>query len=528
MAAGAPPGIHGLQPNLALLYDSHVPNGLMGPGWTLTGLSAISRCNPTFAQDGTPAPITLTTADGLCLDGNRLRTAGAGVYQTEIANFSQVTASGTAGSGPSYFTVQGKDGLTYEYGNTTDSKMLPAGSSTPYTWALDKVTDRSGNQMTVSYTASSSGLYAPLSIKFTAPSGSTSFPYAINFAYSSKAANDMLTTFVAGAQMQQTQQLSTITVTSSGNTVRVYNLSYTTSSVTQRATLTSIQECGGPSGTDCLSATTVGYQSGTLGVASPATATGIGANIGTVYSIDVDGDGRQDLLFGTVSGSTYQWWVQRATATGYGSSISTGASTPTTGTMQNDILVNDFAAIGSNQILAPVSGTWYAYAWNGSGFTATSTGVAVVPSVYYASADVDGDGRPDLVYADPVAGVISVRLNTSASGVISFASPVVTSTPIGGVVGLMGDNQVSSSAVQHLDFDGDARGDFLIVTHSGSSSYVTELLSSRERDRSFSGTALQGVQRPFLQRIGMMTPAPTSSLAPTSMYLNAMEQQANC
>jgi hypothetical protein len=135
-----PPGIRGIQPNLALIYDSHLSYGFMGPGWTLNGLSAISRCNRTYAQDGTPAPIALTMADAFCLDGNRLRLTSsenlstygqAGTtYQTEIANFSNVTANGTAGNGPSYFTVQGKDGLTYEYGNTTDSKILPTSATT--------------------------------------------------------------------------------------------------------------------------------------------------------------------------------------------------------------------------------------------------------------------------------------------------------------------------------------------------------------------------------------------------------------
>lgn len=108
-----PPGVRGIQPKLALAYDSHLGYGIMGRGWTLSGMSAITRCNKSYAQDGAPAPITLTTADGYCLDGNRLRGLPAGsttTYQTEIANFALVTA--TAGTnGPSYFTVQGKDGL---------------------------------------------------------------------------------------------------------------------------------------------------------------------------------------------------------------------------------------------------------------------------------------------------------------------------------------------------------------------------------------------------------------------------------
>ncbi len=318
-----PPGIRGIQPTLALVYDSHLSYGIMGPGWTLSGLSTISRCNPTYAQDGTPAPITLTAADGLCLDGNRLRTTGTGTYQTEIANFSQVTASGTAGSGPSYFTVKGKDGLTYEYGNTTDSKVLPSGATTPYIWALDKVTDRANNEMTFTY-YQAGGAYVPLSIQYTAASGSTSFPYQVNFAYSTKSTVDTLSKYISGSSIQQTQQLSTITMTSSGTTVREYKLTYTTAPQTGRATLTSIQECGGSAGTDCLAATAVGYQSGTAGVASPATATGSGATNGTVYSVDVNGDGRQDLVFAVTSGGSYQWWVQIAAAMGYGTPVYTG------------------------------------------------------------------------------------------------------------------------------------------------------------------------------------------------------------
>ena len=57
--------------------------------------------------------------------------AAGSVYQTEIANFSRITAYGAAGNGPSYFYVEGKDGLIYEYGNTADSKVYANGGSTP-------------------------------------------------------------------------------------------------------------------------------------------------------------------------------------------------------------------------------------------------------------------------------------------------------------------------------------------------------------------------------------------------------------
>lgn len=45
-----PTGSHGLQPNLALTYDSQSGGSFVGMGWSLSGLSTISRCNRTFAQ----------------------------------------------------------------------------------------------------------------------------------------------------------------------------------------------------------------------------------------------------------------------------------------------------------------------------------------------------------------------------------------------------------------------------------------------------------------------------------------------
>jgi Salmonella virulence plasmid 65kDa B protein len=139
-----PPGIAGMEPRLSLNYSSQAGNGLLGVGWSLGGLSSITRCAQTQAQDGKRGAINLDTNDRFCMDGQRLMlSAGSyGVanseYRTEIESFSKVSYSGTN------FSVQSKAGLTMLY-----IPVLTKGVA--LTWGLSKITDVAGNYLTVSY-----------------------------------------------------------------------------------------------------------------------------------------------------------------------------------------------------------------------------------------------------------------------------------------------------------------------------------------------------------------------------------------
>ena len=53
-----PPGIAGMEPKLALVYNSGAGNEGLGLGWTLGGLSFIHRCGRTLVQDGSKVGIT--------------------------------------------------------------------------------------------------------------------------------------------------------------------------------------------------------------------------------------------------------------------------------------------------------------------------------------------------------------------------------------------------------------------------------------------------------------------------------------
>jgi len=147
-----PPGIAGMEPNLALVYNSQAGNGLLGVGWSLEELSAIARCPATAAQDGVRGSVNYDLNDRYCLDGQRLMLiAGASYgadgaeYRTERESFSKIISYGVAGNGPAWFNVGTKSGQLIEYGNTADSQILAQGKTTARTWAVNKVSDTKGN-----------------------------------------------------------------------------------------------------------------------------------------------------------------------------------------------------------------------------------------------------------------------------------------------------------------------------------------------------------------------------------------------
>ena len=93
-----PPGAAGMQPSLAIAYTSASGSGMLGMGFSLSGLSTVTRCPRTMAQDNQIRSVRYDQHDALCLDGARLVPVGSssdGVleYRTFPDTFVKVLAS---------------------------------------------------------------------------------------------------------------------------------------------------------------------------------------------------------------------------------------------------------------------------------------------------------------------------------------------------------------------------------------------------------------------------------------------------
>jgi len=473
-----PPGVGGVQPNLAMAYQSGAGNGQLGMGWGLVGLSEIERCPKSLDQDGVTEAVMLTTADRFCLDGNKLRlTAGSygvagSTYQTELETFSRVTAFGIAGNGPQYFVLEGKDGLKYEYGSTSDSRIEARASTTIRTWALSKVSDRSGNTLVVTYIdendnvggVTNNGSYRPAAIAYTSNANAgLSAAYKILFQWENRP--DVQTGYAANGQVKETQRLRAIETQYNDpdingfRTVRKYQLSYNSGGTTGRSRLSAVQECGRAG--KCLSPTLISWQDGAAEWTSTeiVSQTDAAADMAGAVPIDFDGDGRDDLVYRQAG----VWWYVRSRSGTF--------ATPATTTVSIEggfALPIDYNSDGRMDLLigSPLSSTRQILSWNGASLAPISTTITVAASGSEWIGDFDGDGRSDFLYGSISGSVATLQmlrnLGPSAVNVAQFGAPqTMLSVPVGnGQMSLFSGNSANTNS-KILDFNGDGRADFV-------------------------------------------------------------------
>lgn len=464
-----PPGPAGMQPGMSLNYSSQGGNGLLGMGWSLGGLSVIHRCSKTIAQDGVNGSVNFDANDRFCIDGQRLVAISGSYgapnteYRTETESYSRIISYGTTGMGPTSFKVWTKSGQIMEYGNSADSRIQPQGQATAMLWALNKVSDTVGNYLTVTYIQDQpNGQFYPTRIDYAGNSNTGKAPSnSVQFSYETRP--DILPdSYIDTALIKNTVRLTKIQSFAATALVHEYRTGYDNSGPSNITLLANITECAGDG--VCLAPTAFGWQKsqGSLQMAATAWAFPAGSEAlwgggntsgplaNNMPLADVNGDGRGDYVYPS-SGLVY---AMLSNGKGFASPIQWG-----TGYVD-----------GYPNMLADVNGDGkadFVYVKNGVAYVQLSTGTSFSPAVVWASgitldpnswmpawlADVNGDGKADLIYAG-TGGNVYVGLSTGSG----FSAPALWATgiPAGGY----GNIDINSSGAM-ADVDGDGKADFI-------------------------------------------------------------------
>nr|WP_269468545.1 FG-GAP-like repeat-containing protein [Alteromonas sp. ASW11-130] len=514
-----PSGTAGVQPSLGLSYSSAGGESIVGQGWNITGLSAITRCPKNFAQDGKIDGISYTKSDRLCLDGQRLVTDGnlsdknssdtyywsaSRTYHTEIDSFSKIKAHFYNGQAVA-FTVETKSGEIHYYGyadkvsgtselgsalkttfkndtgsnNTSDDAFVRRASNSAYgrTWALKAIKDVKNNYILFNYTKPVEGEHLIDSVLYTGNASTGLAPYTkVKFNYQSN--YNKRAGWLAGYQIKSTKLLSSISVSADGDAIRHYKLGFDKAgAVGEKNMLTSITECLSSTST-CLKPLTFKWKKNTnnnrmgsslfTGTTTKKTHT---PNYDTAKVVDFNGDGFADIIY--VDGSS--WKVKFGPSFGTVKTLYTGKTNKPEyakifdfdGDGVQDLLVanssSDKWTIISNerQFTANYNNCGYYGYPNCSGQIQTNYKITSATATDISNAtiiDVDGDTLGDILFA---SGSSLKYYRNKGDGSFESAQTALTfaSSSLDEMFQISDKTALKDSAI--LDVNGDGRTDLI-------------------------------------------------------------------
>lgn len=471
-----PPG-RGIEPSLAITYSSRAGDGMLGVGFSLSGLSSILRCHKTIAIDGVVDGIDNDETDVFCLDGQRLVRVIGGYgadgteYRTEEESFTRVVSYGSPK--PERFRAWLKDGRIRDYEQVG-----------PLDFRMTREQDRSGNAISYIYDD-----FAPNGAK----EGETEFlidrieylGHRIEFGYGtfgngtgkrSSGRYGQATLYTAGIPRRRSQLLRWVAVygpnPSDQELLWRYDLGYeqgpAKSPETGRPRLVEVKRCGGLGG--CFLARRFRWSARQGDWFREAAMDEHPWFTGADYPVvlDVDGDGKDEVLLETVDpAAPYLLLRSSPSSASLGLKVAlageTGSSPALKGARLKHAKPVDAGGDGQSELF-----TWNRrrdrfemYAWTGSAFETTGTEVPMSPDLGsiasgvepFHFADVDGDGLADLLklFDNVVDGVYEpefVMRRNMPSG--DFGSVEETGIPV------LAPDAIEFASVA-LDVQGDGR-----------------------------------------------------------------------
>ena len=371
-----PAGRAGFQPELRFEYESDSPNGLMGMGWKINGLSSVYRCGKNLAIDGVWGGVNFDINDRYCLDGERLIAISGQPgkdkteYRLEKNGYSKIVSYGQVGSGPASFRLWKKDGSVLEYGVTADSRVEAPGQSHVYKWSINKQLDITKNNGINYVYTEVSGQHNIANINYVG--GRVEFNYVER--------PDKTSGYLNGSLLRKNKRLINVKIKdSTGHQVGRYDLDYQQSSGTQRSLVTQIKYC---TASACTSPVKFNWQSISKVQLGRRSSTGL--TLAQFYDANRDG---KATIYGRINNNKVKTFNGR---------VVSGHSFSLKGSIQNPIVeINKCRDRNPIAFMSRADGVLATGCGKGSADT-SGDGLSRVINDSYIYVDLNGDGKDDL------------------------------------------------------------------------------------------------------------------------------------
>ena len=406
-------------------------------------------------HDGRQSGVTYTSSDNLFIDGKRMilqsGTAGqnGAVYTVEGDPFTKIVVHGNYNNTATttWFEMTTNTGMTYEYGNSANSKIAyrnKKGYSRIASWYVSKATDRYSNYITYDYTVAELSI-RPITITYGKNSvKDRGIVNKISFVYERLGENAR--PFVIEDQQGITMaRLSSVTTSSNGKAYRKYTFTYndkSDQSYGKWTRLVKVEEANGsgekfpPVKFTWEHLPAVSVHASQIDVSTNDNGWGnIEETSKHFFAADLNSDGVSDIIRVSpvkvttavwAGGSSYSYftnvYVSRSEVAASGSityktplaySLPPGMSMDDIKSMFGGSSVMDFDGDGYNDLVFPfqnaVSGLWNQAVFNiimGSDIASMVSGGFYTFAVdlkstdkapLFATLDVDGNGKDDVV-----------------------------------------------------------------------------------------------------------------------------------
>lgn len=435
-----PAGVNGMQPNLALVYNSHSGYGLAGWGWDLAGISSIQRAGKTLYHDSIVERIKFDYTDNLLLDGERLLLQSGtnlrpgAIYRTERESFNFVEMTDDKG-----FTVQSKTGDVSTYGDTYKSQ-LTCNYDIPQIWFLSKVVDNNGNFINYTYNYNRFSDVNDTYISKIEYSGDISAPTtSIEFEYEDIPNERYI--YVGSSRFSRNKILKSINVKNSGNLLYSYILTYDHADVQSK--LISVMKVAANG--DYYNATDVTWN--TTGTSSEVVSNVSISRKDELIFADFTGDGLTDIFSYKKEDKNCILYTNTSTENAVSFSSTSFSSVKNL----TEIKVLDYNGDGRKDLAGIYDDTRITYLIsNGTTFNTTSNYISA-PQEDFSVGDFDGDGCDEII-------------PTGVNKMYQYNADVV---PFTGIATWSNSSSFIHSMSKNnapLDFNGNGKTDLLIFT----------------------------------------------------------------